>query len=241
MPCVENSLHGGRRSRSEQDGGVSLVADRRAAGVVKFAEREQPLRIACRSRGAQMPKGSHVVAGDVPRDQTESEMSRCIASRGHGGEMGARAFVAPGRGALQPLERFGPVVSRPGLIEVREGQQVLGRRMTLDRHVEQNRPALHARVGRCREPVGHGCAPFDVRRSGRRRRVRFRRGAERNEQKRRDREQAGKPERARGHGRSVPPGAAPPEIAAASPRSGRRGRAVKAPRPSRPRGAAGRG
>lgn len=147
VPCVENSLHGGRRSRSEQAGGVSLVAGYRAAGGVKFAEREQPLRIVCRSRSAQMPQSSHVVAGDVPRNQTESEMSRCIASRGHGGEMGARPFVALGRGALQPLERFGPVVSRPGLIEVREGQQVLGRRMALDRHAEQNRPALHARVG----------------------------------------------------------------------------------------------
>ena len=174
LPCTQNSRHGDCRSRPELDGGVSLVAVDHAAGAVNFAECEQPLRITCRCRSAQMSRCRHAVAGDVPRDQTECEMSRHIAARRHVGEMGTRALMAPGRGALQPLNRFSSVVNWSGLFEVHECQQVLGRSVPLNRHVEQNRPALHARIGRCRKPVGHCCAVFDVRRGGRRRAVRFR-------------------------------------------------------------------
>lgn len=115
---VQYSPHGGCRGRAEQTGGIGLVTHHRAAGFVKLAEREQPLRIAGRGRCTQMPRSGQVVAGDVPRDQTEGEVSRRIAPRGHAGEMGPRAFVPLGRGALQPLDGFRSVVRRSGLIEM---------------------------------------------------------------------------------------------------------------------------
>ena len=98
----------------------------------------------------------------VARDQAEGKVCRHITTRGHSGEVGKCALVALGCGAFQPTNGLCAVAGGARTFEVLEPQQVLGRRVTLHRHGEQNRLSLRAGVRRRREPVGHRGAALDI-------------------------------------------------------------------------------
>ena len=135
-------------------------------------------------------------------------MRRRISGRGQAGEPGAGAGMALRGGLRKPLDGRRRVARRAGLLEVYDPQQILGLRMALNRHGEEDVAALRAGARRCGEPLGHGGTALDVAAVGRRRLVRLRHGRERREEARRERQQPGESERGAGHRRILPPAAA---------------------------------
>lgn len=168
------AAHGGHRlrgGRAEQHGGARRVGCDRTARPVERAQGEQRLWVALGGGGPEVAESRPRVARSaVPPGEAQRAMRCRVTGFGHAGEAGARPGMAPRGGPAQPRDRLRACA-------VHDAQPVLGRRVPLHRHPQEDAIGLHVGIG---EKVNHPGAARVVR--ARRRERREGAGRERQQQ-----------------------------------------------------------
>ena len=114
------------------------------------AESKKRGRVSGPGGGPQMTPGHRLVparARAVSVEQTQRPVRRYVSPLRHGREVGARRTMALRRGTPQPFDRLGRIAKHAFAVAVHHAQQILGRRMTLNRHPQQDAVAFQAAAG----------------------------------------------------------------------------------------------